>query len=209
MDWQRERDSLLKTLSDQGIKDERVLSAIGRVPRHRFVLPVHEKVAYANIPLSIGEGQTISQPFMVAYMTERLMVGSGDRVLEIGTGSGYQAAVLAELGCEVYSVERIPKLAKRAKKTLRELGYKIKIRVGDGNEGWPEEAPFRGIIVTAGASEPPAPLLEQLEPGARLIIPVGSSLLQYLTIIERTSEGFRREKDIPCSFVPLVGPYSY
>ncbi len=199
----------MRTLSNQGIRDERVLSAIGRVPRHRFVLPEHEKLAYTNVPLPIGEGQTISQPFMVAYMTEKLMVGHGDKVLEIGTGSGYQAAVLAEMGCEVYSVERIPVLAAGAEKILRELGYRVRIRIGDGNEGWPEEAPFKGIIVTAGASDPPAPLLEQLEVGARLIIPVGSSLLQYLTIVERTREGFKREKDIPCSFVPLVGPHSY
>lgn len=209
MDWQREKERLLRTLSDQGIRDERVLAAIGRVPRHRFVPRSQEGMAYANIPLPIGEGQTISQPFMVAYMTERLRVGPGDRVLEIGTGSGYQAAVLAEMGCEVYSVERIPALAAGAEEILRELGYGVNIRVGDGNAGWPDAAPFRGIMVTAGAKEAPGPLLEQLETGARLLVPVGSSWLQYLTIVERTREGFRHEKDIPCSFVPLVGPYSY
>jgi protein-L-isoaspartate(D-aspartate) O-methyltransferase len=207
MDWQRERESLLRTLSDQGIKDPRVLAAIGRVPRHRFVS--HPYAAYANVPLPIGEGQTISQPFMVAYMSEKLGVGPGDKVLEIGTGSGYQAAVLAEMGCEVFSVERIPTLAERASETLRELGYRVRIRVGDGNEGWPEEAPFKGIIVTAGARAVPEPLLEQLDLGARLVIPIGTAWLQHLTIITRTQEGFRYEKDIPCSFVPLVGPYSY
>ncbi len=209
MDWQRELDSLLRTLSNQGIRDKRVLSAMARVPRHRFVLPEHEKMAYANVPLPIGEGQTISQPFMVAYMTEKLMVKPGDKVLEIGTGSGYQAAVLAEMGCRVFSVERIPILAERAEKILKELGYDVKTRISDGNEGWPEESPFKGIMVTAGAGEIPADLTEQLETGGRLIVPVGSSWLQYLTIVERTREGFRHEKDIPCSFVPLVGPYSY
>jgi len=198
---------LLRTLYNQGIRDERVLAAIGRVPRHRFVPQSY--AAYANVPLPIGEGQTISQPFMVAYMTEKLAVGPGDKVLEIGTGSGYQAAVLAEMGCEVFSVERIPQLAEKAGEILRELGYRVRIRVGDGNEGWPEEAPFRGIIVTAGAKAAPEPLLRQLETGARLVIPIGTAWLQHLTIITRTPEGFRYEKDIPCSFVPLVGPYSY
>jgi len=209
MDWQREKERLLRTLSNLGIRDEKVLAAIGRVPRHRFVPKPHLDMAYANVPLPIGEGQTISQPSMVAYMTEKLRVGTGDRVLEIGTGSGYQAAVLAEMGCEVYSVERIPALAAGAEEILRELGYRVKIRVGDGNAGWPEAAPFRGIMVTAGAKEVPGPLMEQLETGARLIVPVGLPWLQYLTIVERTREGFRHEKDIPCSFVPLVGPYSY
>lgn len=209
MDWQREQERLMMTLSDQGIRDRRVLTAIGRVPRHRFVPPSYLDVAYTNAPLPIGDGQTISQPFMVAYMTERLGARPGDRVLEIGTGSGYQAAVLAEMGCEVFSVERIPRLAEKAGQTLRELGYGVKIRVGDGNEGWPEEAPFRGIMVTAGARDAPEPLLEQLETGARLVVPVGSAWLQYLTIITRTPEGFKHEKDIPCSFVPFVGPYSY
>lgn len=209
MDWQKEKERLLRTLSEQGIRDEGVLAAIGRVPRHRFVPRSQEDMAYANIAMPIGEGQTISQPFMVAYMTERLRVGPGDRVLEIGTGSGYQAAILAEMGCEVYSVERITVLAEGAAEILRELGYRVNIRVGDGNMGWPEAAPFKGIMVTAGASKAPDPLLEQLETGARLIVPVGHSWLQYLTIVERTREGFRHEKDIPCCFVPLVGPYSY
>ncbi|MGC8894887.1 MAG: protein-L-isoaspartate(D-aspartate) O-methyltransferase [candidate division WOR-3 bacterium] len=209
MDWEKERDCLVRTLSKLGITDKRVLSAMRRVPRHRFVLPPQENLAYGNFPLPIGQGQTISQPFMVAHMTGRLGVGPGDKVLEIGTGSGYQAAILVEMGCEVYSIERIPELAERARKILQELGYEVKIRVGDGNEGWPEEAPFRSIIVTAGASEAPEPLLNQLETGGKMIIPIGSSLLQYLTIITRTPEGFKREKDIPCCFVPFVGPYSY
>ncbi len=182
---------------------------MARVPRERFLSPAQRSLAYANIPLPIGDGQTISQPYMVAYMTERLGVGPGDRVLEIGTGSGYQAAVLAEIGCEVYSVERIPELAERARKVLSELGYDVRIRVGDGNLGWPEASPFRGIMVTAGAGRVPDPLLSQLDMGGRLIIPIGSSWLQYLTIITRTQDNFKHEKDIPCSFVPLVGPYSY
>lgn len=183
-----------------------VLGAIARVPREKFV-PRHEQViAYADTPLPIGCGQTISQPFIVAYMTELLHLGAGDRVLEVGTGSGYQAAVLAELGTEVYSVESIPELAVTAQYTLYALGYRnVKVRTGDGHKGWPEHAPYRGIVVTAVADSIPPALVTQLESGGRLVLPLRESGgEQWLTLIKKDARGRPRRKNLfPVRFVPL------
>jgi protein-L-isoaspartate(D-aspartate) O-methyltransferase len=156
-----------------GVTDPNVLAAMESVPRHRFVPEALGDDAYANHPLPIGYGQTISQPQIVAVMSEALRVGPGARVLEIGAGSGYQAAVLAAMGCAVYTVEIVPALAARARAVLTELGYDVTVRAGDGYEGWPENSPYDGIIVTAAPPAVPPPLLDQLAPGAALVIPVG------------------------------------
>lgn len=170
-----QRQALIKEIMIQGITDEDVLRAMQTVPRHHFVLPEYLDMAYVNQALPIGYGQTISQPFIVAWMTELLELEPGDKVLEIGTGSGYQAAVLAELGdIEVYTIEIVPELAESAAARLKELGYEeIHVRQGDGYYGWPEEAPFDAIIVTAAPDHLPAPLVEQLQPDGRLVIPIG------------------------------------
>lgn len=193
-------------LQARGIRDPRVLRAMLRVPRHRFVPPELAASAYEDGPLPIGQGQTISQPYMVALMTQCLELTGTERVLEVGTGSGYQSAVLAELCRWVYTVERIPELAARAERTLRELGYhNVSVRVGDGTLGWPEEAPFEGILVTAGAPEAPPALLEQLAEGGRLVIPVGTRYSQTLQRITRRGGRLEVEEFGPCVFVPLVG----
>jgi protein-L-isoaspartate(D-aspartate) O-methyltransferase len=187
--------------------DERVIAALARVPRHRFVPAAEAASAYADMPLAIGEGQTISQPFIVAYMTHLLGVGPGARVLEVGTGSGYQAAVLAELGCEVRSIEIVRALGERAAALLRALGHRgVEVRVGDGYLGWPEAAPFDGIVVTAGARAVPQPLLDQLAPGARLVLPLADADgTEWLTVITRRADGaFAHEALIPVRFVPLT-----
>jgi protein-L-isoaspartate(D-aspartate) O-methyltransferase len=186
---------------------ERVLKAMTVVPRHRFVPAREETYAYDNRPLPIGHGQTISQPFIVALMTDLLEVKEGDRILEIGTGCGYQAAVLAELAREVYSIEIVEPLGKDAAARLAELGYRnVRTRIGDGYLGWPEEAPFDGIIVTAGAPSVPPTLIDQLKPGGRLVIPVGSQLTaQDLLVIEKRADGtISRRSVLPVRFVPLV-----
>lgn len=198
----------LKMVEDQlrhrGIKDERVLQAMSRIPRHLFVPPRDRDIAYGDHPVAIGLGQTISQPYIVAYMTEVLNLTAQDRVLEIGTGSGYQAAVLAEIVQTVYTVEILPELANRAHKTLNELGYRnIFIRQGDGYKGWREHAPYDAIIVTAAPPDVPSALLEQLKIGGRMIIPVGE-FFQELLLITRTPQGFDRRQLIPVRFVPLV-----
>jgi protein-L-isoaspartate(D-aspartate) O-methyltransferase len=183
-----------------------VLGAIARVRREKFV-PRHERVlAYADTALPIGHGQTISQPFIVAYMTELLRVGAGDRVLEIGTGSGYQAAVLAELGAQVYSVETIPELAVAAQHKLQALGYgNVRVRTGDGHKGWPEHAPYRAVVVTAVADSIPPALVSQLEAGGRLVIPLrerGGE--QWLNLIEKHTDGrVARQELFRVRFVPL------
>ena len=186
---------------------DRVLGAMARVPRDRFVPTSQRGRAYFNRPLPIGSGQTISQPFIVALMTDLAGVKKGDRVLEIGTGSGYQAAVLAELGVEVFSIEIIPELAARARSTLDETGYgRIRTRVGDGYHGWPEEAPFDAIVVTAAAPEIPQPLLDQLTDGGRLVIPVASgSYGEQLTLVTRRGGDHERRELLPVRFVPLTG----
>lgn len=201
------REELLEELVRMGIRDPEVLRAMAEVPRERFVPPELKHLAWENRPLPIGAGQTISQPYIVARMTELLRVYPGAKVLEVGTGSGYQAAVLAHLGAEVYSIERIPELAERAARTLEELGYQVRVRVGDGTEGWPEEAPFDRIIITAAAKRVPEPLLEQLADGGVLVAPLGDFWLQYLTVIEKRGGKLRREVGEPCAFVPLVGKW--
>ena len=189
----------------RGIRDPRVLEAIGRVPRQRFVPLELQDQAYADTPLPIGSDQTISQPYIVAYMTEALRLPPDAVVLEIGTGSGYQAAVLAEIAREVYSIEIVPDLAARSAQVLADLGYdNLNLRTGDGYAGWPSAAPFDGIIVTAAPDHVPPALVEQLAIGARLVIPVGR-FFQDMRIVTRTADGSVSETTIPVRFVPMTG----
>ena len=186
---------------------ERVLAAMDKVPRHRFVLPGEERYAYANRPLPIGHGQTISQPFIVALMTDLLALKPGDKVLEIGTGSGYQAAVLGELAREVYTIEIVAPLAKEATARLASLGYRnVTVRTGDGYAGWPEQAPFDAIMVTAGALEVPPALVQQLKSGGKLVIPVGPQWSgQNLLVIEKDASGKTTTRNVlAVRFVPLT-----
>ena len=193
-------------LRSRDIRDRSVLAAMARVPRHRFVPPRLQHVAYDDRALPIGLGQTISQPYIVAYMTEAAQVSRDERVLEIGTGSGYQAAVLAELAREVYSVEIVPELAARADSTLRALGYgNVTVRTGDGYAGWKEHAPYDAILVTAAPDHVPPALEEQLAVGGRMVIPVGTGT-QEMRVIKRTASGVVEETTIPVMFVPLVRP---
>jgi len=193
-------------LRRRGIRDERVLAAMAKVPRHLFVPSGSQSEAYEDRPLPIGDGQTISQPYMVAIMTQSLNLTGGEKVLEIGTGSGYQTAVLAELAREVFTVERLFALYQKAEIRLRNLGYEnIHCRLGDGSIGWPEKAPFDGLLVTAGAPEVPEALKSQLAEGGRLVIPVGSRYSQSLLKIERVAGRFETEDITGCVFVPLVG----
>jgi protein-L-isoaspartate(D-aspartate) O-methyltransferase len=190
----------------RGISDERVLAAMASVPRERFVPAELAASAYADRPLPIGAGQTISQPYVVAFMTEAARLRGGERVLEIGTGSGYQAAVLAEIAAEVYTIEIVPELGERARARLDELGTpNIRLRIGDGYRGWSEAAPFDAILVTAAPEVVPAPLLEQLAPGGRLIAPVGPSGDQQLLRLTRTNDGLKEERLLPVRFVPMTG----
>ena len=195
----------------RGVKDPRVIDAMLRVPRHKFVEQGLESQAYQDAPLPIGERQTISQPYMVAVMSESLALDGTEKVLEVGTGSGYQAAVLALLADRVFSLERIPALARRARKILDACGYsKVNIRLADGTLGWQEMAPFDAIIVTAGAPDVPRDYLDQLAVGGRLVIPVGDRLSQVLMRITRTAENeFKEEQLLGCRFVPLVGNHGW
>jgi protein-L-isoaspartate(D-aspartate) O-methyltransferase len=194
----------------RGVRDGRVLAAMERIARHRFVPEKLRDYAYDDSPLSIGDGQTISQPYMVALMTESIAPEPGDRVLEVGTGSGYQTAILAELVLQVYSIERIPVLAERAERLLSGLGYEnVSIRVGDGSQGLGEEAPYNGILVTAGAPEIPDPLVEQLEVGGRLVIPIGGAHHQTLYTVIKEERGFRKVTGTGCVFVPLIGAHGW
>jgi len=189
------------------VLDEAVMSAMARVPRHEFVPPEAVASAYLNRPLPIGHGQTISQPFIVALMTDLLRITPGRKVLEVGTGSGYQAAVLAEMKAEVYSMELIPELAQSAARTLARLGYtNARVKAGDGYAGWPEHAPFEAIVVTAAPEEVPPALLEQLAPGGRMVIPVGPRHdVQHLLVIDKQADGRTvTRKSLPVRFVPLV-----
>ncbi|MBI2496234.1 MAG: protein-L-isoaspartate(D-aspartate) O-methyltransferase [Candidatus Omnitrophica bacterium] len=187
------------------ITDERVLAAMRRVPRHRFVPSEVKALAYQDGALPIGEGQTISQPYIVALMTEAARVEAGETILEIGTGSGYQAAVLAQLAREVYTIEILEPLARRAEATLRELGVSnVHVRTGDGFFGWPEAAPFDAILVTASAPRVPQALIDQLALNGRLVIPEGDGL-QELVVYTRTAEGLARQRSIPVRFVPMIG----
>ena len=201
----KERAAMVRTqIEPRGIEDRRVLAAMRKVPRHQFVPPGVRREAYDDHPLPIGDGQTISQPFIVAAMTELAQIGPESKVLEIGTGSGYQAAVLAEIAAEVYSIEIVAPLARRARATLESLGYQVHLRVGDGYAGWPEAAPFDAILVTAAPPKVPKPLKDQLAIGGRMVIPVGE-VTQELLVIERTSSGFRRLEALPVRFVPMTG----
>jgi len=193
-------------LRARGIRDRAVLAAMGRVPRHRFVPEQVRHLAYADGALPIGFDQTISQPYIVAYMTEAAEIGPRERVLEIGTGSGYQAAVLAELARDVYSVEIVPQLAARAESTFRALGYRnVHTRTGDGYAGWKEHAPYHAILVTAAPDHVPPALVEQLAVGGRMVIPVGTGQ-QEMRVIRKTNAGVVEETTIPVMFVPLVRP---
>lgn len=207
----RASDARARMVADQllarGIRDPRVIAAMDAVPREAFVAANVRNQAYEDHPLPIGSGQTISQPYIVARMTELLAVAPGEHVLEVGTGSGYQAAVLAELGCLVTSLERDPDLAASARQRLARLGYsdRVVIEVGDGTLGLPDRAPWDGILVAAAAPVVPDALRTQLAEGRRLVIPVGSRRLQQLLVIERHGKEWRERSDGPCSFVPLIG----
>ena len=195
-----------RQLRARDISDERVLEAMERVPRELFVPDTERDHAYADAALPIGHGQTISQPYMVARIAEALALRPGERVLDVGTGSGYQAAVLAELGAEVVTIERIPELAERARASLAAAGYpQVDVRVGDGTLGVPELAPFDAIAVAAAAPAFPETLYEQLRPRGRLVVPVGGEHMQRLEVIVRSPEGPAVVHSVPCRFVPLVG----
>jgi len=199
------RDRLIQQLSGE-INDHRVLEVMRRVPRELFVSASLQHLAYEDIPLPIGEGQTISQPFIVALMTQALELTKGEKVLELGTGSGYQTAILAELSRWVVSVERFPSLLEGAKRVLESLGYtNVNLHLAQETLGWPEEAPYQAILVTAGAPVVPQDLLNQLEIGGRLVIPVGSRFEQDLLQITKIEKGFTTHQLGPCRFVPLVG----
>ncbi len=189
----------------RGIKDTRVLAALRDTPRHEFVPEALRDQAYQDRPLPIGFGQTISQPYIVALMSEVLELSGDEIVLEIGTGSGYQAAVLGRLAKEVYTIEIVPELGERAERDLARLGFlNVHVRVGDGYQGWPEHAPFDAIIVTAAPQQVPQPLVDQLAVGGRMVLPVGR-WNQELVLLRRTSKGIEREKLIDVRFVPMVG----
>jgi protein-L-isoaspartate(D-aspartate) O-methyltransferase len=196
-----------RQLRGRDVRDERVLDAMGRVPRELFVPDELHARAYADAALPIGEGQTISQPYMVARLCEELRLHGGERVLDVGTGSGYQAAVLAELAAEVHTIERIPELAEVARANLRAAGYgdRVTVHVGDGTRGLPERAPFTAIAVAAAAPDLPPSLYDQLEPNGRLVIPVGTRREQRLEVVVRSPEGPAVLRSVPCRFVPLLG----
>ena len=200
------REKMVETqIKARGVKDPRVLSALLKVERHRFVPEEHLNSAYADQPLPIGEGQTISQPYIVALMTELLELKGDEKVLEIGTGSGYQAAILAELSKEVYSIEIIETLASMSKNRLLELGYQnIRVKAGDGYLGWPEFAPFDAIIVTAAPDHIPKPLIEQLKEGGRMVVPVGTHTQELKKIVKRSGK-IETTDVIPVLFVPMTG----
>lgn len=206
----KRRRMVKEQIRSRDVQDGRVLKAMEKVPRHRFVPEAMIEQAYDDSPLPIGHGQTISQPYTVAFMTEALQLDGHEKVLEIGTGSGYQTAILAELAHEVYSIERIPELTEPAERILRELGYRnIQIRSGDGTLGWPEQAPFQAIIVTAGAPEIPEPLIAQLAESGRLVIPVGDRAGQAMIRLTKKGGETVRESLGPFRFVELIGRYGH
>ena len=208
-DFAAQRQQMVQQqLVTRGITDQRVLAAMGKVPREEFVTPESRAASYEDGPLSIGYAQTISQPYVVAFMTEQLRPKPGDRVLEIGTGSGYQAAVLAELVSEVYSIEIVEPLAKSAETTLQRLGYRnVHLKTGDGYKGWPETAPFDAIIVTCAPDKVPQPLLDQLKDNGRMVIPVGDRFAQQLYLFEKKNGQLKQSATLPVRFVPMTsGP---
>ena len=201
-----ERNRMVAVIERHGAKDACVLAAMGQVRRHMYIPEeIRGRVdPYGDHPCPIGHGQTISQPFIVAYMTQRIEVKPGMRILEIGTGSGYQAAVLAELGAQVFSIEIVPELAEHARTVLKAEGYSaVEVKTGDGYKGWPEHAPFDAIIVTCAPNEIPAELVKQLKDGGRMILPVGSGI-QQLVILEKTGDTFKEIPDMYVRFVPMV-----
>jgi len=202
---QLRRQMVERQIISRGVKDARVIAAMKAVPRHRFVPPSRIQQAYLDEPLPIGESQTISQPYIVAFMTEQLRLKKHARVLEIGTGSGYQAAVLAQIADSVFTIEIIPELGRRAKEVLKELGYdNVFVKIGDGYNGWPEKAPFDAIIVTAAPPKIPPLLLEQLKAGGRMVLPVGE-FVQELVVVDKTDSGMHMENVLPVRFVPMTG----
>jgi len=205
---QRQR-MVTEQLKARGISDERVLNAMNKVPREEFVPPDSRAGSYEDGPLPIGYGQTISQPYIVAFMTEQLRLKRSDRVLEIGTGSGYQAAILAELMSEVYSIEIVEPLAKNAEATLQRLGYEnVHVKIGDGYKGWPEAAPFDAIIVTCAPDKVPQPLVDQLKDDGRMVIPVGDRFAQELYLFEKKNGQLKQSATLPVRFVPMAGEAS-
>jgi protein-L-isoaspartate(D-aspartate) O-methyltransferase len=206
-DWTQSREKMIQEqLVARGIRDERVLAAMRAVPRHEFVPADQRERAYADRPLPIGEGQTISQPYIVAFMTEALALRPTDRVLEIGTGSGYQAAVLGKLVAEVYSIEIVEPLVRRAKADLERLGFtNVQVRAGDGYRGWLEAAPFDAVIVTCAPDHVPEPLVQQLREGGRIVIPVGDSAKQQLHVLEKRDGKVVQREVLSVMFVPMTG----
>jgi protein-L-isoaspartate(D-aspartate) O-methyltransferase len=206
VDWAGAREAMVKRqIESRQVKDPRVLAAMRKVPRHLFVPAEVRDQSYADGPLPIGRGQTISQPYIVAVMTELLRLTGSERVLEIGTGSGYQAAVLAEVSREVNTIEIVPELAERARRTLKELNYgNVRVRTGDGWKGWPEKAPFDAIMVTAAPEEVPPPLVEQLRAGGRLVIPLGPAGRQELAVFTKEPGGLEKTTVFPVRFVPFT-----
>jgi len=201
---QRQR-MVTEQLKARGISDERVLNAMNKVPREEFVPPDSRAGSYEDGPLPIGYGQTISQPYIVAFMTEQLRLKPSDRVLEIGTGSGYQAAILAELMSQVHSIEIVEPLAKNAEATLQRLGYvNVHVKIGDGYKGWPEAAPFDAIIVTCAPDRVPQPLVDQLKDGGRMVIPVGDRIAQELYLLEKKNGQLKQSATLPVRFVPMA-----
>ena len=211
MDFTTARNRMVDSqLVSRGIKDAKVLLAMRKVPRHRFVEEALISQAHGDHPLPIGEKQTISQPYIVALMTEALELRGVERVLEIGTGSGYQTAILAELAEKVYSIERIYPLSVKARRLLDELGYlNVVLKVGDGTLGWKEEAPYDAVMVTAGSPDVPQPLVDQLAVGGRLVIPVGDRYSQSLVRVARATEGIKKSDLGGCRFVNLVGQHGW
>jgi len=209
--YSRPRQEMVKKqIASRGIRNPRVLAAMQEAPRHLFVPPEFRGKAYADCPLPIGEKQTISQPFMVAFMTELLDLKGDEKVLEIGTGSGYQTAVLCRLAEQVYSVERIPPLLIKARKVLESLDiHNVALKVFDGTMGWKDYAPYDAILVTAGGPEAPQPLIDQLKTGGRLVMPIGGKIRQVLHKLVKTESGIRKTTHSPCTFVNLIGEYGW